>query len=91
MATVVITGQVEDSAKWEANFPTHRDVFRSYTATSVRYGTTEDNDVITIWEVKDADTMLSLIDSEETAEAMQSDGVKRETVKVYVVDKALSV
>jgi hypothetical protein len=57
----------------------------------VRYGSTDDNEIVTIWDVRDLDTMLSQIDSEETANAMQSDGVKRETVKVYVVDKGIDL
>lgn len=69
MATVIITGQAEDAAAWEASFPTHSNVFRDYTATLVRYGTTGENDVITIWEVEDLDTMLASMDSAQTAES----------------------
>ena len=35
--------------------------------------------------------MLSQLDLEETAEAMKIDGVRRDTVKVYVVDKAIDL
>jgi len=91
MATVIITGQAEDSAAWEANFQTHNDVFRDYTATSVRYGTADNNEVITIWEVQDLDKMLASMDSAETAEAMKSDGFKRDTARVFVVDKELNL
>jgi len=34
---------------------------------------------------------LELMDSPETAEAMAQDGVKRETVKVYVLDKEINL
>jgi hypothetical protein len=91
MATVIITAQVDDSANWEANFRTHTEIFRDYTATSVRYGTTDDNEVVTVWEVRNVDTMLSQIEQEETIQAMQSDGVNRDSVKVYVVDKSIAL
>lgn len=44
-----------------------------------------------LWEVTNLDRYLELMDSPETAEAMAQDGVKRETVKVYVLDKELNL
>ncbi len=39
----------------------------------------------------DLDAFLEGMDSPETAEAMAIDGVKRETVKIYVLDKEFQV
>jgi hypothetical protein len=91
MATVIIAAQVKDLAEWASNFRTHGEIFRGYTATSVRYGTTDNNEVITVWEVQDLNTMLSQIESEETIQAMESDGVNRDSVKVFVVDKSVDL
>jgi hypothetical protein len=43
--------------------------------------------VAILWEVVNQDKFLELLDAPETAEAMAQDGVIRETVKVYVLDK----
>ena len=45
------------------------------------------NEVAILWEVANLDRFLELLDVPETAEAMAQDGVKRDTVKVYVLDK----
>ena len=87
MARIIITAQVEDSAKWEEGFRTHGALFRDYTATAIRFAATEDNEVATLWEVEDQNRFLTLLDSPATVEAMEFDGVKRETVKVFPLDK----
>ncbi len=49
-------------------------------------------DVVVIgYGFSDLDTYLEILDSPETAAAMEYDGVKRETVKVFVLDKELQV
>ena len=89
MAKIIVTAQVQDSKKWEKGFRTHTALFRDYTATAVDFTTTADNEIAMIWEVKDVDTYLRLMDSPETEKAMAYDGVKRDTVKVFVLDKTL--
>lgn len=90
MATVIITAQVEDPAKWEQAFETHDDIFRtSYGAASVRFAAAQGNEVATFWEVSDADAFLQNLGSQETIDAMAADGVKRETVKTFVVDRTV--
>jgi hypothetical protein len=41
-------------------------------------------------DVDDVDKYMEVLESPATAEAMSSDGVKRETVKVSVLDKEFS-
>ena len=85
MPKVVVTAQVEDLVKWEAGFRTHGDLFRSQTVSGpIGIATNEDNEVAVCF---DASRFLQGMDSPETAEAMAVDGVKRETVKVFVLDK----
>lgn len=91
MPKILITAQVADAKKWEKGFRTHTDLFRKYTATAIDFTTTDDNDVAILWEVKDVDTYLRLMDTPETEKAMAFDGVKRETVKVFVLDKKLGL
>ena len=89
MAKVVITGQVEDTTKWEAGFRTHGELFKNtYTVTSpIGIAIGEGNEIAVCFEPADLEKMLAAIDTPATAEAMAYDGVKRETVKIYVLDK----
>jgi len=87
MAKVVITAKVEDLTKWEEGFRSHGDLFRSQTVTKpVNISTTDGNEVALIFEPEDLGTFMKLLDS-AGPEAMANDGVKRETVKIFVMDK----
>ena len=87
MARVMVTGEVEDTAKWEEGFRTHGDLFRSQTVTKIDFGIAEDNIVSGCFEMDNLDTYMKILDSPATADAMEFDGVKRDTVKVFVLDK----
>jgi len=87
MTKIIVTAEVEDSARWEAGFRTHGDLFRSQTVSRVEFATGEGNEVAVCFEPADFDKFMELFESPATAEAMEADGVKRETVKVYVMDK----
>ncbi len=88
MPKVIVTAQVEDPVRWEEGFRTHGDLFRSYTVnTVITFGTTEGNEVAVCFDPDDLDTFMAGMDSPATAEAMEIDGIKRETVKVFVMDK----
>jgi hypothetical protein len=91
MSRAIITAQVEDSANWEIGFRSHADLFNDYTATAIHFTATDDNEVAILWEVSNPDRFLEMLDSPETAAAMAQDGVKRETVKVYMLDKEASL
>ena len=92
MPRVVVTTQVEDLVKWEEGFRTHADLFRSYTVSEpIGISTNEGNEVAVLFEPDDLDTFFGMLDSQATANAMAYDGVKRETVKVYVFDKEFRI
>ena len=92
MPKVVVTAQVEDPVKWEEGFRTHADLFRSETVHSpIDFSIIEGSEVAVCFEPDDLHAFLEGIDSPETAEAMAFDGVKRETVKIYVLNKELRV
>ena len=91
MAKMVLTAQVENLEEWEKAFRTHGDLFRSQKLGSpILIGTTGDNEVALYEEVADFDSFTKALESSETAEAMAHDGVRRETVKIFVLDKELS-
>lgn len=87
MSRIVITAQVEDSTNWEKGFRTHGKLFNDYTATAINFTATDENEVAILWEATDVKKFLEQMDAPETAEAMAVDGVKRDTVKVFVLDK----
>jgi hypothetical protein len=87
MHRIVVVAEVEDVAKWEEGFRTHGDLFRSQTVTTCHYSMTGDHHVAVYFEAEELDTYLQRLESPETEEAMAFDGIKRETVKVFVLDK----
>ena len=87
MTRVIVTAQVEDSAKWEEGFLTHGELFRSMTSKSVHYGWTGDNAIAVLSEAEDLEKYMEVLKSSATEEAMVFDGIKRETVKVFVLDR----
>ncbi len=92
MTKVLITAQVENLVEWEAGFRTHGDLIRSQTVTKpVHFATNEGNEVAVCIEPDNLDTCLEVLNSPATAEAMASDGVNRETVKIFILDKELVV
>ena len=92
MPKVVITAEVEDPAKWEAGFRTHGDLFRSQTVTKpIDIAIIQGNHVAVCMEPDDLGTFMKVMDSPATADAMAFDGVKRETVKIFVLDRTFRV
>jgi len=92
MTRIVITAQVEDLVKWEEGFRTHGDLFRSQSVSgSIGIATGEGNEIAVCFEAESLDTYMEILDSPATADAMIEDGVKRETVKVFVMDREFVV
>ena len=92
MKKVIITADVEDAATWEEGFRTHVEYFKSLTVSKpIQFTASEKNQVAICIEPDNLDKYLEGMDSQETADAMAHDGVKRETVKIYVLDKELQL
>jgi hypothetical protein len=90
MTMIVLTAEVEDTAKWEKAFRTHADLFKTMgVASSYDYSIGEDSHVAVCAEAKDAAAFLKSLESAENVAAMKTDGVKRDSVKVFVLDKNL--
>jgi len=90
MAKIIITAQVEDAAKWEEGFRTHGDLLRSMTSTVTYFTISKDNEMTLYADVEDVDKYFEVLESPATEEAMAFDGIKRDTVKVAVLDKEFS-
>ena len=88
MALVVITAQVENVSDWEDKYKTHGDLFKSQGLHGpVHYAVTGDNEVALSLEVDDVNAYMKSMESPETAEAMAYDGVIRDSVKFFVMDR----
>jgi hypothetical protein len=87
MAKVIITAKVEDPIKWEEGFRTHGELFKRQTCVSpVHISILDDNEVALIFDAENVDTFMQILDTEGPS-AMANDGVIRETVKIFVMDK----
>jgi hypothetical protein len=92
MPMVIVTAQVQDPVKWEAGFRTHGDLFRkTYTLRSPVHYTITGNEVAICMEPENLKSFKQAMESQATVEAMTFDGVKRETVKTFVLDKEMKL
>ena len=90
MPKVLVVAQVEDAAKWEASFRTHGNLFKTYGLTGpVEYGMSGNTCAVCL-EPEDVQAFLQTLQTQATADAMKADGVKRETVNVFVLDKQVT-
>lgn len=88
MAMVVIIGKVEDVTAWEEGFRTHGEHFKNMSVTGpIPFGINEGDEVAVCFAPADLARFMSQLDSPENVAAMEHDGVKRDTVKVYVMDR----
>ena len=91
MPTVVVTAEVENLEKWEKGFRTHGDLFRQMGLSRMDFATGPGNRIAVAGDTNNLDAYMKVFDSPATADAMASDGVKRETVQVFVLNKEVTV
>ena len=91
MPRVLITAEVDDLEKWEKGFRTHGDLFREMGVSRMEFATTGGNQIVVSGETTNLDAYMKIFNSPATAEAMAIDGVKRETVRMFVLDRSLDV
>jgi hypothetical protein len=88
---VLVIAEVEDPEKWEEGFRTHGKLFKSMTVKKpVDFGISG-NRAAVCCKPDDLEKFMEILDSPATAEAMEFDGVKRETVQVFILDKEFKV
>lgn len=92
MPMIIAAGKCEDGARWEKGFRSHSDLFRLQTVTSpIKFTVNESNFFAILFEVDDVEKFQEILESEATADAMVSDGVIRETIKVHLLDRELDL
>jgi len=89
MPKIVVVGQVEDTTKWEEGFRSHGEHFKNNMGVTkpIEFTVNERNEVAVCFEPADVARFMASMETPENVAAMEQDGVKRETVKVYVMDK----
>ena len=88
MAMVVVTEKVEDVTKWEEGFRTHGEHFRNMGVTGpIGIAINDGNEIAVCFAPADVGKFLSQMGTPENVAAMEHDGVKGDTVKVYVMDR----
>jgi hypothetical protein len=91
VAKLIVIAQCKDPVKWEEGFRTHGDLFRSQTVTKpVSYGI-DGNQIAVCLDPDDFAACMQVMNSPATAEAMDFDGILRDTVKMYTLDHELKV
>jgi len=84
---IVVTAEVADTAKWEQGFRTHGDLFKSMSLSESFYAINDDNKRIAVYtEPENLDQFMAVLESQATADAMESDGIDRDTVNVFVLE-----
>lgn len=91
MPKVITVAQVNDVAVWEAAFRSHVELFRKYSLKKQVDYTTNGNEIIVCMEPEDFEVFKAAMASQVNTDAMAADGIKLETVKSYVLDKALAL
>jgi hypothetical protein len=85
---IVLTAHVKDPVKWESGFRSHSDLLkRGPMTTLIHYTITKNSDVVMYSETDSVDEYMKFLQSPEIVQAMTEDGVDRETLKVYALDK----
>jgi hypothetical protein len=92
MPRIVVTAEVENLEKWEKGFRTHADLFRQMAISNkMEFATSGGNRIAVSGETTNLDAYMKVFNSQATADAMAFDGIKRETVQMFVLDKELKL
>ena len=91
MPRVLVVAEVENLDTWEKGFRSHADLFKQMGVRTMEYATVTGNRVAVCGETSDLDAYMKIFNSPATADAMKADGVKRDTVQTFVLDKELTV
>jgi hypothetical protein len=88
---VVVVAKVAEPAAWEAKYRSHAELFKNNNLRNIHYSVNDAGEIATYVESDDVDATLKFIRSDEIARVMAADGVIRDTVRVFVVDKELQL
>jgi hypothetical protein len=88
---VVLTAHVKDPARWEKGFRSHGDLLKNSPTHLLHYTITKSNDIVMYSETENVEEYMKFLRSPEVEKAMTEDGVERDTLKIYALDKEFEV
>ena len=92
MTRIVLTAKVKDAVQWEAGYREHAPMLREILGVTktIHFTTDEETNEICIQgEPDDLEKYLEMVQTPEMAEAMEKNGVLRDTVKLYILNKQI--
>ena len=92
MTRIVVAAIAKDVVKWEEGYRSHAPMLRELMGVTKRVQFTthaETNEICINAEPDDLEHYLGMAQSPEIAEAMEKNGVIRDTVKFYILDKTI--
>jgi hypothetical protein len=84
-----MTAHVKDAARWENGFRAHADLLKRGGMSNIHYTIADTNDVVIYFETDDIDASRSFAQSPDVIRGMEEDGVERDTLKSYALEKDL--
>jgi hypothetical protein len=90
MPMVILTADVKDGRAWESAYRSHGDLFRAAGIGTLHYTVGDDGHVVMCLDTDDVEGYMNFMKAQATQDAMKNDGVKRETVKLFVLDRKFS-
>ena len=91
MPLVGVRAKVESEEKWKEEFKTHGELFKSQGVSIAYMGSTDNKSVLAIFETDDLDKFNEIFDSEETAKAMSTDGIEKDSVEKFIITDQLVI
>ena len=92
MTRIVFTAKVKDAVKWEEGYREHAPMLRDKPGVTkpIHFSTSaETNEICIQGEPDNLEKYLELVQTPEMVEAMEKNGVLRDTVKLYILDKQI--
>jgi hypothetical protein len=89
MTGIVLTAHVKDAARWEKGFRAHADLLKRGGMSNIHYSISDNNDVCVYFETDDVEASESFAQSPENIRGMEEDGVERDTLKSYRLEKGI--
>lgn len=92
MPMIIATGQCKDAKRWEKGFRSHADLFRLQSVVSpIQFSVNDNNYFAILFEAEDLEKYQDILESDATADALASDGVVFDSIKVFLLDRELDI
>ncbi len=91
MPLIGVRAKAENVDNWKEQFKTHGELFKDQGVSIAYMGTTDSNSVLAIFETDDIDKFTKVFNSKDTEKAMENDGIKKDSVEMFVITDQLVI